>query len=463
MRGLLAQAIEWLCGWLLNVCYLCLVIAVSPVLIYRSIRYGKYRDGWSQKLFGHLPSLDAPRTSRYWLHAVSVGEVLLLEPILDELLKRDPSAEIVISSTTSTGFAVACERFTNRDNGGTNVVCYFPLDFTWAVSRSLKRIRPTHVVLVELELWPNFIMATKRIGVSLQLINARLSQKSFFGYSRLRWLMRHLLDRFDGLAVQNEEYAARLIDLGADPCRVNVTGSVKFDRVECNRENGKTQALRLAFGISPHERVFIAGSTQDPEERIAIEAWQEARQSDPSLRLILVPRHKERFDDVARLVRSFDLELIRRSEHSPFNPASPCVSEIPIRKQRPEPVILLDTLGELSACWGLADFAFVGGSLTNRGGQNMIEPAAFGAAVCFGPNTRNFRDTVEQLLSREAARVVQSQHELAELLIEWLNDPDAATQQGRRAQQFVESQHGASQHTVSAILGEQPAVSQKAA
>jgi 3-deoxy-D-manno-octulosonic-acid transferase len=452
MKRSLATTIERLFGWTINCFYLCLLLVVSPVLAYRSIRFGKYRNGWSQKLFGSLPELARAKGNRFWLHAVSVGEVLLLKPILDQLLLRHPTAEIVITSTTSTGFAVAKQQYSKRPDGRRNIVCYFPLDFTWAVARSLRRIQPTHVVLVELELWPNFILAAHRSGVSLQLINARLSQKSFQGYSRIRGLMRNLLARFDVLAVQNDEYANRLISLGADEKRVLVTGSIKFDRVNRDRENDATKSLRLAFGLYSGERVFIAGSTQEPEERIAIEAWQSARQVDPGLRLILVPRHQERFAEVARLVSSLGLNLLRRStKRCEPDQETALTSNM---QNDPAPVILLDTLGELSACWGLADFAFVGGSLSNRGGQNMIEPAAYGAAVCFGPNTRNFRDIVDQLISRDAARVVQDQHELAETLIEWIQQPMIAQGQGQRAKQFVASQHGAAQRTVDAILGQ---------
>lgn len=462
LQTFLVAIIERCFGWTLNGLYACLGFVVSPVLFYRAIRFGKYRDGWSQKLLGNLPNLDAPATNRYWLHAVSVGEVLLLQPILDEFLKQDPTAEIVISSTTSTGFAVAHEQFSIRVDGTPNVVCYFPLDFTWAVSRALHRIQPTQVVLIELELWPNFIHATQRYGATLQLINARLSQKSFRGYSRVRFLMRRLLLKFDTLAVQNEEYSERLISLGADPAQVVVTGSVKFDRVQSDRANSATQALRSAFGLLPEERVFIAGSTQESEEQIAINAWRSACEFDKGLRLIVVPRHKERFEEVASLITANGLSLLRRSATQSGYPIAKDV----VAFNNPgdaAPVILLDTLGELSACWGLADFAFVGGSLTNRGGQNMIEPAGFGAAVCFGPNTRNFRDTVQQLLSRDAAQVVEDEVELAETLATWIENPALGEAQGHRAQEFVASQHGAAQRTVNAIIQTDPAVTLRVA
>ena len=426
---------------LLNVAYVLLLVAVSPILLYRSIAHGKYRDGWGEKLFGRLPALDPPEhgQTRYWFHAVSVGEVLLLQSILPELRSREPDAEIVLTTTTSTGHAVARSKFPDV------TVCYFPLDFTWAVRRALSRIRPTKVVLVELELWPSFLLAARRARVPVSLINGRLSEKSFRGYSRVSWLLSPLLQSFDLLAVQNETYARRFVQLGAVPERVHVTGSAKFDGVRSDRENAQTRQIREAFGLRDGELVFVAGSTQDPEEQIALDSWLELRGEFPKLRLILVPRHKERFGEVARLIDSYGLPLMRRSGS---------VAERDAVQASETPVLLLDTLGELSACWGLADYAFVGGSMGHRGGQNMIEPCAYGAAVCFGPNTRNFRDVVEALLTRDAAQVIRDGAELTSILRRWLNDAAAACQQGNVARDFVLSQSGASSRTVSLLSGE---------
>lgn len=423
----------------LNLVYCLVLTAVSPVLIYRRLVVGKYRDGWGEKLFGSLPACDrpAPGVERYWFHAVSVGEVLLLQTILPELRERSPRAEIILTTTTSTGRAVASEKFPEIR------VCYFPLDFSWAVERALARIQPTRIVLVELELWPNFLMAARKRGVPVSLINGRLSDSSFRGYSRIRWLLGPLLQSFRLIAVQNETCARRFIRLGAQADRVHVTGSAKFDRVQTDRQNQQTVRLKAAFGLSDDEPVFVAGSTQDPEERMALEVWLELRSQFPDLRLILVPRHQERFEESARLVEGYGIPLLRRSGLLKGDTDSPGTDR---------PVILLDTLGELSACWGLADFAFVGGSMGSRGGQNMIEPCGYGAAVCFGPNTRNFRDVVESLLTRKAAEVVDGQSALIDLLRVWLTDRQAASRQGVTAREFVLSQSGASRRTIELLL-----------
>jgi len=431
-------------SFLLNLAYCLLLATVSPVLVYRSLVHGKYRTGWGEKLFGSLPDLGKVPAAqeRYWFHAVSVGEVLLLQSIIPELRSRSPQAEIVLTTTTTTGHAVAREKFPDVTLG------YFPLDFSWAVRRALSRIQPTQIILVELELWPNFLKAAQANGIPLSLFNGRLSEKSFRGYSKLRWLLRPVLQSFDLLAVQNETYAERFLALGARSECLHVTGSAKFDRLNTDRRNEHTLRLRRAFGLTEEEPVFIAGSTQDPEEKIALETWQELRSEFPELRLILVPRHKERFEETARLVNSHGLPLLRRSAVE--------VEEGPLGahdRGGAKPVILLDTLGELSACWGLADFAYVGGSMGSRGGQNMIEPCAYGAAVCFGPNTRNFRDVVESLLARNAARVVDDKSALTALLREWLTDRQSATKQGVAARDFVLGQTGASKTTIDLLLG----------
>ena len=437
-------------GWMLNGVYSLLLLAVAPVLLYRRIRHGKYRGGWREKLTGRLTRRHPDRQC-IWFHAVSVGEVLQLQKVLDETASRFPEAELFVTTTTDTGYGVACDKYPQH------TVAYFPLDFTWAVKRALKAIRPDLVVLVELELWPNFILTCRRHGIPIALINGRIGEKSFRGYSRLKPLIGRVLKAFDVLAVQNETYRDRLQALGAPAERVVVTGNIKFDRVESNRDNIRTQELRQSFGIEPHQAVFIAGSTQSPEEMYALDAWRLLRKEFPDLRLILVPRHKERFEDVAELVHQRGVPLLRRSELKAGNTTPPVSGA--------SPVLMLDTLGELAACWGLADIAFVGGSLTNRGGQNMLEPAGYGAAVLFGPNTWNFKDITEALLSRDAARVVGGPDELLQSLRELLQQPMLSQRMGITARAFVAEQQGATARTVdqiSALLVNEIAVSRAA-
>ena len=441
-------------AWVLNLCYLGLLLLVSPVLVYRAWRQGKYRTGWREKLWGEVPERDAAIPC-VWLHAVSVGEVLQLKPVLHELQSRRPELEIVISTTTVTGHEQACKQYPHCR------VIYFPLDFSWAVHAALERIRPVMIGLVELELWPNFVRAASRRQIPLVLINGRMSERSFRGYRRVRWLMRSLLSRFSLCLVQTETYRQRLAELGTPADILHITGNIKFDRLEADRHNPRTSELARAFALRPHEQVFIAGSTQDPEERFALDAYLSLREKHRDLRLILVPRHKERFEEVAQLVTDiYHLPLRRRSatqamQATPSPQASGSESgcrsvAVPAdnRDGQGGEILLLDTLGELTACWGLADIAFVGGSLTRRGGQNMMEPAAYGAAIMFGPNTQNFRDVVEMLLDQQAARVVHSPQELTQQLDEWLSHPERAQDIGLRAQRLVLPQRGATGRTI---------------
>ena len=430
-----------LVAWILNAVYALLLVAVSPLVLYRRVAHRKYRGGWQEKLFGRLKRKH-PERPCLWFHAVSVGEVLQLQQVLDETAARFPEAELFITTTTDTGFDVAQAKYPQH------TVSYFPLDFSWAVNRALTAIRPDLVVLVELELWPNFIFAVHQRHIPLALINGRIGEKSFNGYSRVKPLLRRVLSCFDVLAVQNDAYAERLRALGAPADRVTVTGNIKFDRVESNRDNPRTNELRRAFGLAPHEQVFIAGSTQEPEESYALETWMALRGEFPNLRLVLVPRHKERFEAVANLVIQRGLPLIRRSDVGQAASLPHQNGSKGGQAGSLPHVLLLDTLGELSACWGLADIAFVGGSLTNRGGQNMLEPGGYGAAVLFGPNTWNFRDVTEALLSLRAARVVTGPVELTEAVRDLLLNPGEVHRMGQAAREFVASQRGATRRTV---------------
>lgn len=431
-------------AWLFDLAYIALLAAVSPALLWRMAMRGKYRAGWSEKFLGRVPP-RVGEASCLWFHAVSVGEVLQLEPVIAELRRTLPDVEFVISCTTPTGRSVAVQKFPEDQ------VCYFPLDFSWAVREALRRLRPSAIVLVELELWPNFIFEAHRAAIPLALINGRVSQRSSRGYARIRPLMARLLGCFEVLAAQNELYRDRLANLGAPRDRLQVTGSIKFDRVMTDRGNPRTAELREFFGIETQQRVFIAGSTQAPEEAAALDAYLAARKNHPELRLVLVPRHQERFDEMARLIESRGLPVIRRSRRVPA-PSAASISAAASPGSETS-VLLLDTLGELAACWGLADVAFVGGSLGTRGGQNMIEPAGYGAAILFGPHTQNFREVVELLLADDAARVVRNAADLAAALAECLADPLGSQAAGARAQKLVLSHRGATARTVALLAG----------
>jgi 3-deoxy-D-manno-octulosonic-acid transferase len=416
--------------YLLNVVYLLTLLAALPWLAFQAMFRGKYREGFAAKFWGTVPVRSSSRTC-IWFHAVSVGEVNLLSVLLKAAQRNRPDAECVISTTTMTGFALAKKKYAEH------TVFYCPLDFSWAVRRAMQRIRPSLLVLAELELWPNLIQAAKQHGAEVVIANGRLSERSFRGYSRLRWLLQPTLDRLDLAAAQGEDYARRFRALGLPNNRVRVTGSLKFDGALADRENPKTRELRELAGIDRDEIVFLAGSTQAPEEELSLAAYRSLQAEFPRLRLIVVPRHPHRFDEVAGLLRARGLPWQRRSELNVANCDNPGSR-----------ILLVDTVGELGAWWGTATVGFVGGSLySSRGGQNMIEPAAYGVATCFGPNTQNFRDVVELLLSQQAAVRVNCGEELSAFLRRCLENPETAKQLGARATQVVRKQQGATDRT----------------
>jgi 3-deoxy-D-manno-octulosonic-acid transferase len=415
--------------YLLNVLYLVALLVLSPWLVYKALTTGKYRRGFWSKLLGQA----FPRSGNkpcVWFHGVSVGEIHLLRPIVSCFRERHPDWDWVLSTTTDTGFEEARNRFPDLP------VCYWPWDFTWAVRRALRRVRPNLVVLAEGELWPNFLAAARERGVAVAVVNGRMSPRSFRRYQRFGRLIRPLLAAIDLFAVQTEEYAALFRALGADPARVHVTDSVKYDGVTTDRQNPRTEGLRHLFGVQAGDLVWIAGSTQGPEEEIVLDIFRRARMIYPNLRLFLVPRQKERFDEVASLLQRCGESFRRRS-----------TLMTPVDDRRA--VILVDTIGELGALWGLADVAFVGGSLDGRrGGQNMIEPAAYGAAVVFGPHVWNFRETAARLTSAGAALQIADAAELEAVVLRLLGEAEGRQRLGQAARELVQRQQGATQRTI---------------
>ncbi|HEX4412317.1 MAG TPA: 3-deoxy-D-manno-octulosonic acid transferase [Lacipirellulaceae bacterium] len=454
-----------LASWLLNLVYLAIIAVALPFIIWQAVRHGKYREGYREKLFGLVPRREGNATC-VWIHAVSVGEVNLVGTLLRELRAAYADWQIVVSTTSRTGYELAKKKYADL------TVFYCPLDFSWAVRNAMRRVRPSLLVLAELELWPNLIAIAKQQGTKVAIINGRLSDHSFPGYRRIRPFVARVLRQIDFIAAQNDETAQRFLALGAPAERVQVTGSLKYDGAQTDRRNSRTQALRELAGITPEDVVFLAGSTQEPEEQMAIEIFRRLVPTNPRLRLILVPRHPERFDAVARLLEASQLAWQRRSLLSAKPPAEPRaakLSTLPNASPRnvgqppalpgvPAPVLLIDTVGELGAWWGATQVAFVGGSFGTRGGQNMLEPAAYGAAVSFGPNTRNFRDIVASLLAADAAVVVDDEQALGSFVERCLRDGDYASGFGSRARALVQANLGATARTLALLeqtLGDQ--------
>jgi 3-deoxy-D-manno-octulosonic-acid transferase len=443
MSHLLSRCVSWFptswlsisplfISWLLNGAYLVLLVIGSPWIAWSAYRHGKYREGFAEKFLGRAPwnTGDGPTI---WLHAVSVGEVNLLGTLVRELTSRHPHWRLVVSTTTKTGYDLACRKYADFS------VFYAPLDFSWAVHTALRRVRPDLLVLAELELWPNWIRAAKKHGTRVAIVNGRLSDSSFRGYCRVRSLVAALLRQVDLVAAQNLEAVQRFAHLGTPPAALRVTGSLKYDGAQSNRNNPRTRELRRLARFGTADIIWLAGSTQHPEESIVLQVFRELAADYPRLRLVLVPRHPERFAEVAQLLEESGLPWLCRSRMN--------LVQSTIRNS-PSPIVLVDTIGELGAWWGTAHIGFVGGTFGSRGGQNMIEPAAYGVATCFGPNTRNFRDIVAQLLTAEAAEVVQDPTALASFVRRVLEETEWAQQLGTRAQHLVAAQQGATLRTI---------------
>lgn len=428
-----------LISWLLNVFYLALVAVCAPFILWAAVRTGKYREGYGQKLLGLVPRREGDATC-VWLHAVSVGEVNLIATTLGRLRAEHPDWEFVVSTTSRTGHELAKTKYADL------AVFYCPLDLSWAVRTAMRRVRPSLLVLAELELWPNLVLAAKEQGTRVAILNGRMSDHSFPGYRRIRPLVAKLLGQVDLIAAQDEESASRFRALGAPASRVHVTGSLKYDGAQTERANPRTMALGELAGFTADDVVFLAGSTQEPEERYALDAYRTLAAEHPRLRLVMVPRHPERFEAVAEMLDESGVTWQRRSEiQGKEPPAEPGAGGHARNRAR---VLLVDTVGELGAWWGTAAIAFVGGSFGPRGGQNMIEPAAYGAAVSFGPNTRNFRDIVAALVAAEGAIVVRSAEELTGFVRRSLEEPTWAAAVGANAQALVRSQLGATERTL---------------
>jgi 3-deoxy-D-manno-octulosonic-acid transferase len=427
---------------LLDILYLVVAVLALPWVVWRRFSGGRpVAAPWVRFTGGIDVAAKPTGAARIWLHGVSVGEAQLLAVLADELRRQAKAMETpldcVISSSTTTGLEVAAKRF------GADRAFPCPLDFTWAVDRALDRVRPDVVVLGELELWPNLVARVRRRGIPIIVANGRMSEKSAAGYAKIRPLVRRALNSISLVVARSQADADRFTALGAP--QVTVTGSMKFDGVRGDRHAPEVERLRRLAGFAEDDVVFLAGSTQDPEERLATETFLALRGRHPRLRLVIVPRHVERAAEIAAMLDGLDVSWSARSR---LTDAAPLTAGH---------ALLVDTTGELGSWWGTAAIAFVGGSLDGkRGGQNMLEPAAYGAAVSFGPHTRNFRDEVRRLLDADAAVVVEDGSTLTGFVLRCLDDPAWAATLGGHAQRFVASQRGAVAATARMILERLP-------
>lgn len=360
-------------------------LILLPRFLWDAARKGKYAAGFWQR-FGRLPEFDAEGKPIIWLHAVSVGETNAAKPLIKEILKNFPDYKLVVSTTTKTGQTLAREIFKNE----AALVFYFPFDWSFVVRRVLEKINPSVVLIMETELWFNFLREARKSEIKIALVNGRLSEKSFKNYKRIRGLVRRALANLDLALMSGASDAERLIELGCAAEKTFVTGNIKFDL-----ETGKselTETLRRRFAIDDARPLIAAASTHAPEERWILESYRILRGKFPAEnapRLLIAPRHPERFAEVAELMQNSGFRFTRRSTS---------MSETDINAD----LILLDSIGELRGVYELAELVFVGGSLIPHGGQNVLEPAAAKKAIVTGFYTMNFVDIIKTFSATEA-------------------------------------------------------------
>ncbi|MGA2375571.1 MAG: 3-deoxy-D-manno-octulosonic acid transferase [Candidatus Sulfotelmatobacter sp.] len=398
-----------------------------PYWLLQMARHNKYSKGLAERL-GRLPSrLQLPKEQDpvIWVHAVSVGEVLAVAGLVEELQRRFPQHRIFISTTTDTGQALARKRF------GEARVFYFPMDFAFAIRPYLRALRPRMLVIAETEFWPNFLRLAHASGGRIAVVNARISDRSWPSYRRFRGLLRRSLVNVDLFLAQTPEDAARLQDIGAAPERVRITGNLKFD-VPAPAPPAIVESVRKSIAATGAGPVLVCGSTVEGEESLLLKAFENLLVQHPRTVMILAPRHPERFATVAALLEQMSVRFLRRSLWNGESLSSG--------------VLLLDTIGELAALYALADIAFVGGSLVPRGGHNIIEPAQHGVATVVGNHTENFRDIVSLFESRNAVRIV-GPAELPLVLLELLANDEERRALGKRAADTMRSQIGATART----------------
>jgi len=420
--------------------YLLVAVAIAPIIVYRMVRYGRYRAGWSNR-FGRITRKDPALKKCIWLHAVSLGEVNAAKTIVKELKSRFSDFEIIISTTTDTGFAGATAVF-----GANYKVFYFPLDLSCIMRRAFHGIQPAICLLMELEVWPNFVLIADHLHTPVIVVNGRITDKSFSKYKKIKPFAKEIFRKLSLVLAQTDEYAQRFIEIGCPSERVIVTGSLKYDTAQIvdKVEGADTLAAQLNIGDG---RLWVAGATGNDEEKILLDVYQNLKQQEQfsDLRLVIVPRKPERFDEVAELIKQSGFDLIRYSDVKNEGQQSSIVN-------RPSSIVILgDTMGDLRKFYSLATIIFVGRSLVPMGGSDMAEAAALGKCTIFGPHTFNFKHTVDELLAGEGAIMVEDKRELLDAMQKCLNEPEFAEKIAENGREVIKKNQGATAKTIDQI------------
>ena len=411
-----------------------LALVALPYWLFKGIRERKYFSNLWHRL-GLSLTKEASGPKPVWIHAVSVGEVLAAKPLVHALQAVRPDLPLVVSTVTLTGQAVARKEFASPA-----MVLYFPFDWDFSVNRFLRLIRPRAVVLLETELWPNFLRNCARQAVPVLLANGRISDRSFPRYHRFLWITRAMIRNLARIGAQTVKDAQRFLQLGAGSDQVTVTGNMKFDLPvpPVKEDDPVLQLVRSRLRLEPGTPVIVIGSSMKGEESLFIDCYRQVRHAIPTAKLVLAPRHPERFDEVAKMVSGSGFSYDRRSRPG---------TALPLAAD----VLVLDSIGELRRIYSLASIAVIGGSFLPFGGHNPLEPAGLGKAIIFGPEMRNFREIASLFLERGAARQC-SLHSLAEVVVELLDDKSIQSGLGERALEVFKQNQGATENTLRLLL-----------
>ena len=422
---------------LYNIVFIIFAFFYLPIFLFK----GKRRQGIGLRFGAYSKQLvkSLGGKKNIWIHAVSVGEVMAVLPLIKLIRERHPDYRIVITTVTETGNSAA--KRIKRDD---EIVLFLPFDITFVIKKVIRYIAPIVLIIVETELWPNLIREIARSRIKIFLVNGRISDNSLGKYRLIKPLLKNMLAKISLFFMQTEEQRIRIISLGADASRVTVSGNMKFDNVSSNDSSKQDkEKIRLLLGLDACDRLFIAGSTHPGEEEIVLNSYIELKEKFSNLRLLIAPRHIDRAKEIQRLI--IDLGLIPVFVSSLFGASSNATNK---------DILILDTIGQLRSFYNIAETAFVGGSLIKRGGQNMIEPAAFAKPLLLGPHTDNFRDIVEMFLKNSAIIVVEDEEALTESLRGLLSDATLRDSLGRSAQLVVQSGRGATMRILQSIEDE---------
>ncbi len=430
--------------YLMDLIYVLVAAGYSPVLIYRRLRYGRYRIGWGHR-FGKI-TRKYPQKKCIWLHAVSVGEVNATLTIVEQLSKKFSQYEILITTTTDTGFARA-----NALYGSQFQVCYFPLDFSWIMRRAFSVIRPAICILMELEVWPNFAQTAAELNVPVVVANGRVTERSMSRYMKVKPFVKKMFEKVSCILAQTEQYAERFRRLGCSADKVIVTGSLKYDTAQITDKVEGADILTSQLFRKFKIPLWVAGGTGNNEEAIILDVYKKLKKHKEfeDLRLAIIPRKPERFDEVAALIKDNGFDLI---QYSRIKDKTADKSSIEHPASSIQSVILGDTMGDLRKFYSLATVIFVGRSLVPMGGSDMIEAAALGRCTIFGPYAFNFQQTVNALLEGNGAIMVKDDEQLLQIMQKCLADSQFRKNIAHNGQEVIRKNQGATQKTIDQIV-----------